>query len=127
MVNKIILVGRVGSDPEVREVNDTKVAEFSLATNESWKDKDGNKKESTEWHNVVMWRGLAGVAEQYIKKGDLLYVEGKKETQTWEKDGETKYKTIIQAKEMKMLGSKGGGSSDSSPAPSEPAKDDLPF
>lgn len=109
-----MLIGRVGKDPEVRRLdNGTAVAKFSLATSESYKDKDGNKIESTEWHNCVVWRGLAEVAEKYVKKGMLLYVEGKVTYREYtDKDNVKKHFTEIVANEFKMLEGKkdeGGG------------------
>ncbi len=108
-VNKVILVGRLGKDPEVRHLeNGTPVASFSIATSESYKDKSsGERVEKTEWHNIVLWRGLAEVAEKYLHKGDQVYVEGKLQTRSWEKDGVTRYSTEIVGREMTMLGSKG--------------------
>src|SRR5579871_1706299 len=96
-VNRVILVGRTGKDPEVRYLeNNVAVAKFSLATSESYKDKSGNKVESTEWHNIVLWRGLAEVAEKYVRKGSLLYIEGRIKSRSWEdKDGVKKYITEI--------------------------------
>ena len=80
-VNKVILVGNLGKDPEIKYLESkVPVAKFSLATNATWRDKEGNKKEHTEWHNVVVWRGAAEFAEKYLKKGDLVYVEGKLRT-----------------------------------------------
>lgn len=104
-VNKVILVGNVGNDPEVNYIKeDVPVAKFSLATNETYKTRDGERKTDTEWHNIVVWRGLAKVVEQYVKKGSQLYIEGKISTRQYEKDGQTKYFTEIVAREMKMLG-----------------------
>lgn len=146
-VNKVILVGRLGADPEVRSLESgTKVASMRLATSERYKDKNGNQQEITEWHNVVLWRGLADVTEKYLKKGDQVYVEGKLKTRKWtDKDGHDRYSTDIVADEMTMLGG-GSGSSDrsgsstgggqsatSSNQVNEPASslddidDDLPF
>jgi single-strand DNA-binding protein len=141
-VNKVILVGRLGKDPEVRHLeNGAVVANFSMATSESYKDRTtGERKEQTEWHNVVLWRGLAEVAEKYVKKGDMIYVEGKLRTRSWEKEGITRFTTEVVGDNMTMLGGKSdnnGGSSQggqyqeqSEPAPSAPssdASDDLPF
>ena len=109
-VNKVILIGHVGNDPEVNYIKeDVPVAKFSLATNERFTTRDGEKKENTEWHNIVIWRGLAKVVEKYVKKGDRLYIEGKITTRQYEKDGQTKYFTEIVAREMQMLGDGGGG------------------
>lgn len=114
-VNKVILVGRLGADPEVRTLEGgTKVASVSLATSERYKDRNGNQQESTEWHNVVFWRGLAEVTEKYLKKGDQVYVEGRIKTRKWtDKDGNDRYSTDIVANDMTMLG--GGQKSSSAP------------
>ena len=110
-VNKVILVGRLGKDPEVRNLeNGTSVARFTMATSETYKDKTtGERKELTEWHSVVLWRGLADIAAKYLHKGDQVYVEGKLRTRSWEKDNVTRYTTEIVADELTMLGSKPGG------------------
>jgi len=112
-VNKVILVGRLGADPEVRTLEGgTKVASIRLATTERYKDKNGNQQESTEWHNVVLWRGLADITEKYLKKGDQLYVEGRIKTRKWtDQNGQDRYTTDIVANEMTMLGGSGGTSS----------------
>ncbi len=111
-VNKVIIVGRLGKEPEVRHLeNGASVANFPVATSEVYKDRNtGERKEQTEWHNVVLWRGLADVAEKYLKKGDQVYVEGKLRTRSWEKDGITRYTTEIVGDNMTMLGSPGPGS-----------------
>ncbi|MEP1034028.1 single-stranded DNA-binding protein [Ekhidna sp.] len=145
-VNKVILVGRLGKDPEVRHLeNGATVANFSLATSETYKDRQtGERREQTEWHNVVLWRGLAEVVEKYVKKGDMIYVEGKLRTRSWEKDGVTRYTTEVVGDNMTMLGGGSGGSSQgqqegdysgkqqsqaSEPVPDtqNDATDDLPF
>ena len=115
-VNKVILVGRLGKDPEVRNLeNGVSVANFTMATSESYKDRTtGEKKEVTEWHNIVLWRGLAEVSQKYLHKGDLVYIEGKLRTRSWEKEGVTRYTTEIVADNMTMLGSRSGGGSGSS-------------
>src|SRR5437879_3306604 len=106
-VNKVILVGHVGKDPEVKYLEGgVAVAKFTLATSESYKNKEGNKVDQTEWHNVVMWRQLAEIVEKYVKKGQLLYVEGKIKTRTYGEDSNKKYFTEIIADQMTMLGSK---------------------
>jgi single-strand DNA-binding protein len=112
-VNKAIIIGRLGKDPEVRRMSDgTAVANFPVATSETWKDKNtGEKKETTEWYNIVLWRGLAEVAEKYLHKGDNVYIEGKLRTRSWEKDGVTKYTTEILGDQMTMLGGKNQGDS----------------
>ncbi len=104
-VNKVILLGNLGRDPELRHLeNGTPVASFSIATSETYKDRtSGERIEKTEWHNVVLWRGLAEVAEKYLHKGDQVYIEGKLRTRSWEKDGVTRYTTEIVADNMNML------------------------
>jgi len=142
-VNKVILVGNVGRDPEVKYIDqDVPFARFTLATSETYKAKNGEKVESTEWHNIVLWRGLAKVAEQYVKKGSKLYIEGKITHRQYEQDGVTKYFTEIVGNNMVMLDSKSYSESKSNTPPqvndaasipeapsfSEPeAGDDLPF
>lgn len=114
-VNKVILMGNLGRDPEVRYMpNGEAVANFSIATTENWKDKSGAKQEKTEWHNIVMYRKLAEIAGEYLKKGRPVYVEGRLQTRKWEKDGVTRYSTEIIADSMQMLGGKDGGSSSAS-------------
>ena len=105
MVNKVILMGYVGKDPEVRHMdNNMVVARFTLATNERWS-KDGNRTEHTEWHNIVMWRGLAEVAEKYVHKGSLLYIEGRLRSRSYDdKDGIKRYVTEILADAMNIVG-----------------------
>jgi single-strand DNA-binding protein len=150
MVNKVILLGNLGKDPVVRRLeNGVAVATFSLATSERYKDKEGNLQEKTEWHNIVLWRGLADVAEKYLHKGDKVYIEGKITTRSYEQDGVKKYLTEIVADTMNMLTPKGGSGSGSNypPPPTEepayaikntsmskvaedappPESDDLPF
>ncbi len=114
-VNKVILVGNLGRDPEVRYMpNGEAVCNFSIATTENWKDKSGVKQEKTEWHNIVMYRKLAEIAGEYLKKGRPVYIEGRLQTRKWEKDGVTRYTTEIIADNMQMLGSREGGSSNAS-------------
>ena len=109
-VNTVILVGNLGRDPEVRFMpNGEAVANFSIATTENWKDKSGVKQEKTEWHNIVMYRRLAEIAGEYLKKGRPVYIEGRLQTRKWEKDGVTRYTTEIIGDQMQMLGSKEGG------------------
>jgi single-strand DNA-binding protein len=126
-VNKVILVGRLGKDPEVRNLeNGATVANFTLATSESYKDKTtGEKKEVTEWHNIVLWKALAEISQKYLHKGDMVYIEGKLRTRSWEKEGVTRYTTEVVADTMTMLSTKGtGGSSASSYAPSQTSASD---
>jgi single-strand DNA-binding protein len=110
-VNKVILIGNLGRDPEVRySPNGSAVANVTLATSESWKDKNsGEKQEKTEWHRVVFFGRLAEIAGEYLKKGSQVYVEGRLQTRKWQdKDGHERYTTEIVANEMQMLGSRGG-------------------
>ena len=109
-VNKVILIGNLGKDPEIRYLESgTAVANLTLATTERYKDRNGNQVENTEWHDLEMWEGLAKIAEQYLKKGSSIYVEGKIKTDSWQDDqGNKKYRTRIRVQQMTMLG--GGGS-----------------
>lgn len=142
-INKVILVGNLGNDPDVRyTANGAAVSNISVATSESWKDKEtGEQQEKTEWHRVVFFGRLAEIVAEYLKKGSQVYVEGRLQTRKWQdKDGNDKYTTEIVANEMQMLGSRSGGGNyeQQSPAPakeSAPAKkpdenfvdDDIPF
>lgn len=130
-VNKVIIIGRLGKAPEVRSLdNGTKVANFSVATSEVFKDKNtGERRENTEWHNVALWRGLAEVAEKYMNKGDMVYIEGKLRTRSWEKDGITRYVTEIVGDQMTMLSPKPQAQPESVQAEVVPEdeEDDLPF
>ncbi len=131
-VNKAILIGRLGKDPETRYMtNGEAVTNVSLATSENYKDKSGEKQERTEWHNLVFYRRLAEIAGEYLKKGSLIYVEGRIQNRKYQdKEGKDRYISEIVVNEMKMLGGKstGGGSFEvvdeggsSAPAPSAPA------
>ena len=124
-VNKVILIGNLGKDPEVRYLdNGVAVANLSLATSENYKNKDGEKVTQTEWHDIVLWRGLAEVAEKYLKKGSSVYIEGKLRTNKWvDKDENTRYKTEVLADKLTMLG-RSQNQEQSSESKSE---DDLPF
>lgn len=115
-VNKVILVGNLGRDPEVRFMpNGEAVCNFSIATTDSWKDKAGAKQERTEWHNIVMYRKLAEIAGEYLKKGRPVYVEGHLQTRKWQtKEGQDRYTTEIIADQMQMLGSRDSGGSNAS-------------
>ncbi|MCP4458930.1 MAG: single-stranded DNA-binding protein [Cytophagales bacterium] len=110
-VNKVILIGNLGKDPEVRYLESgVAVANVTLATTERYKDRTGNQVENTEWHDLEMWEGLAKIAEQYLKKGNSIYVEGKIKTDSWQDDqGNKKYRTKIRVQQMTMLGGSGGG------------------
>ena len=133
-VNKVILLGRLGKDPDVREIlGGDKVANISLATSETYKEKNtGERKQTTEWHQLVLWRGVAEVAEKYLEKGDLIYIEGKLKTRSWDdKEGVKRYVTEVFVNNLVML----GGKKDESKPPSIPQSelyenendDDLPF
>jgi len=145
-INKVILVGHLGKDPEVRYApSGQAIANVTLATSEQWKDKNtGEKQERTEWHRVVFFSRLAEIAGEYLKKGSQVYVEGRLQTRKWQdKDGQDRYTTEIVANEMQMLGGRGGGggegySQDTSYSAPEPAgassggaaddfDDDIPF
>ena len=150
MLNKVMIIGHVGQDPEVRytgnATNGTKVATLRVATSERYKDKDGNLKEITEWHSIVCWRQLADIVEKYVKKGTQVYVEGKLQTRNWEDNGVKRYSTDIIAHSLQLLGKKEGGQPQRDPAiagaqqmqrpqstplptfdPSDNPDDDLPF
>lgn len=109
-VNKVILVGNLGKDPELRYTpSGAAVATFSLATSERYKDKSGQQQEKTEWHNIVMWRGLAEIAGKYLHKGKQVYIEGRIQTRSYDdRDGNKRYITEIVADQMQMLGGRGG-------------------
>ena len=140
-VNKVILVGHVGSDPEVRYIeSNTPVCNIRLATSEVYKNKSGEKVTNTEWHTVVLWRGLAEVAEKYVKKGTQLYIEGKIRTRSWDdKDGNKRYTTEIIADVLQLLGKREDTATVTTPAAAQrppenntipepgPEADDLPF
>jgi len=119
-INKVILVGNLGKDPETRYMpNGKAVTNFSIATSESWKDKQtGEQREQTEWHSVVMYDRLAEIAAEYLRKGSQIYVEGRIRTRKWQdKEGNDRYTTEIVANEMNMLGGRGGGDRSTGGAP----------
>lgn len=149
-VNRVILVGNLGADPELRTVgNDRSVCNLSIATSESFKDKDGQRQERTEWHRVTVWGEQADVCAKYLEKGRMVYVEGKLQTRKYEKDGVTKYATDVVAEKVTFLGGgngqrREGGSSGAdkparggrwggdvgaagSPQEREPGADDIPL
>jgi len=136
-LNKTMLIGNVGGDPEIRVTSSgTRVAKFSLATNRQWKDSSGQQQDKTEWHRITFFGKLADIVEQWVNKGDRIYVEGRLEYSQSEKDGQVRYWTDIIATEMLMLGSRGSGEGSASnptpttSAPSTPISepdDDLPF
>lgn len=122
-VNKVILIGRLCKDPESRQANGKSVCNFSLATNESWRDADGQKQERAEFHRIVVWGKLAEVAAKYLSKGSQVYIEGKLQTREWtDKDGQKKYTTEIVASSLVMLGGKGDGGND----PGKPDSSGIP-
>ncbi|MCH8248382.1 MAG: single-stranded DNA-binding protein [Proteobacteria bacterium] len=142
-INKVILVGNVGGDPETRYMpSGSAVTNITIATNETWKDKQtGEKKERTEWHRVALFNRLAEVAAEYLRKGSQVYIEGKLRTRKWQgKDGQDRYTTEIIASEMQMLGGRsgsggganfgddnqGGGNAPPQPGPDD-FDDDIPF
>lgn len=145
-VNKVILVGNLGIDPEIRTLESgAKVARLRIATSESYTNKEGIKVENTEWHTVTMWRALADIAEKYLEKGKQVYIEGKLRTRSWkDSDGNDRYSTEIVADNMQMLGRPGGGQNQDSQQQAAPRQqsssqqsspvnqgsaeeDDLPF
>jgi len=143
-VNKVILIGNLGKDPEIRRLeNGAVVANFPLATSETFTDKNtGERRETTDWHNIVLWRGLAEIAEKYARKGQKVYVEGKLKTRSWnDKDGNTRYTTEILGEAMTLLTPRTENTGEPAPAPypteaptspspmdlSSGIEDDLPF
>lgn len=131
-LNKVMLIGKLGKDPETRFLPDGgAVTTLSLATTNQWKGKDGNKQESTEWHRVVMFGKLAEIASEHLSKGSTIYVEGRIETKKWkDKDGNDKYSTQIVCDSMKMLGSKGEKKEEKKPSPKgsfDDMESDIPF
>ena len=142
-INKVILVGNLGQDPEVKfTAGGAAVTTLSIATSDSWKDKDsGMDKERTEWHRVVLWRRLAEIAGEYLKKGSKVYIEGQLQTRKWEQEGQTRYTTEIIARDIQFLDSKGTSSNTPSPENSDTSSnesipeageaqmedDDIPF
>ena len=133
-VNKCIILGRLGQDPELRYMADgTAVCRLSVATSETWKDKaTGDKQEKTEWHHITLWRRLAEIAGEYLRKGSQVFVEGKIQTRSYEKDGQKHYSTEIVAASMQLLDKRDSGTAskefygDPPPARSEPGVDDDP-
>jgi len=135
VINKVILIGRLGADPEIRYTpSGAEVATFRIATSESWTNKSGEKEERTEWHRIVAWRGLAKICGEFLSKGKLVYVEGRLRTRSWEdRDGNKRTTTEVEATDMKMLGGAGEGGrkarepeAESAP-PSAKEEEDIPF
>jgi len=133
-LNKVMLIGRLGQDPELKYTQSgIAVAKFTMATNQQWKDQDGNTQDRTEWHNVVAWRRLAEICSEYLKKGSKVYIEGSLSTSSWEDENKKKhYRTEVVLNDMIMLDAKGAGDSSAGntveKAETETTKeDDLPF
>lgn len=138
-VNKVILIGNLGKDPEIQNFDKgVKKAAFSLATSETYRNREGQEIEQTEWHNIVLWRGLAEVAEKYLRKGSQVYIEGRIRSRSYEKDGQKRYITEIEGETLNMLGGRSnseqsgytpaGNETNSAPPPAMPKEeDDLPF
>ena len=120
-VNKVILIGNLGSDPEVRHLsNGSVVANFNIATSETYTNRDGQRVTQTEWHRIELWDGLAKIAEQYLRKGQMVYIEGKLRTETWQdKDGNNRTTTRIRGLNMTMLGSRNTDQPAPAPAPEQ--------
>ena len=122
-INKVILVGTVGKDPEMKYMpSGDAIANISIATNDTWKDKNtGEKKEATEWHRIVFFKQLADIVGKYVRKGQQIYIEGSLKTRSWEKDGQKHYSTEIVASDMQMLGGRPGGGMESGNYDNAPA------
>jgi len=138
MINKVILIGRLGRDPEVRTTpSGQPVTNFTVATNRNYNDRDGNRQEQTEWHNIVCWGRQAEIAGQYLTKGRQIYIEGRLQTRSWEdrQSGEKKYRTEVICENFQMLGPRSDGAGSSAAGPAEPSDDlaaapeddDIPF
>lgn len=139
-VNKVILIGNLGKDPEIQNFDKgVKKAAFSLATSETYRNREGQEIEQTEWHNIILWRGLAEVAEKYLKKGSQVYIEGRIRSRSYEKDGQKRFITEIEGETLNMLGNRSNSeqssytpsSGETTTAPPPPVlpkeEDDLPF
>ena len=132
-VNKVILIGNLGRDPELRyTTGGTPVANFSIATSERWKNAEGELQEHTEWHNIVAWRRLAEIAGEYLRKGSRIYIEGRIRTRSWEgQDGQKRYRTEIMADNLMMLDSRADAGSPAGGGegfePDQISDDDIPF
>lgn len=131
MLNKVLLIGNLGQDPETRYTQDGKaVSNFSLATNMKWKDKEGNQQEQVEWHRIVVFGNLAEICEKYLKKGKQIYLEGRIQTRKWQDDdGNNRYTTEVVGNQMKMLGGNGKSepAANNAQTPDMPPDDDIPF
>jgi len=130
MLNKVLLIGNLGRDPEMRSLpSGQPVANFSLATSRKWKDRDGNRQEQTEWHNIVVFGKQAEIAGQYLTKGKQIYIEGRIQTRNWEKDGVKHYRTEVICDNFQMLGGGGGrgGAQSADPGQSAAPEGDAGF
>lgn len=127
--NKVLLTGHLGKDPEIKQTpHGIKFANFTIATNDSYKDKDGNKKEVTDWHNLQFYGPIVDVISKYVKKGSKISIEGKLKNRSWEKDGVKQYTTYVQCTELLMHSSNSqNGEQESKPNKSEEEENDLPF
>ena len=130
-LNKAILIGRLGKDPELRYTQDgVAVANFSVATSEEWKDKNGEKQERTEWHDIVAWKRLGEICGEYLSKGKQVYVEGRIQTRSWDKDGVTQYRKEIIASDIQFLSPKNEDSYEKPQEPPggiDPEDEEIPF
>lgn len=127
-MNKVTLMGRLGKDPEVKEVNGTQVSNFTLATTDRWTDKEGQKKEKTEWHRVICWGPMAKLTEKYLEKGNQVLIEGQVQYRTWENDeGKDQYMTEINAKKLHFIGSRNKEKVKGSGPSGAITMDDVPF
>lgn len=126
MLNKVILIGNLTKDVDMRyTASQDGIANFSVATNRRWKDKNGQKKDESEFHNITVFGGLAKICGEYLKKGSKVYLEGRIKTESWEKDGEKKYRTVIIAEDMKMLDGRGSVESSQSHSRQQANNDDF--
>jgi len=131
-LNKVMLIGNLGREPEIRMAGSTKVSNFSIAVTERFRDRDGNQQEKTEWVNIVCWGNLADISEKYLHKGSSIYIEGKLETRSWDdkSSGEKKFRTEVRVLNFQMLGGRNSEQSNNDNASSVtdyPKDDDLPF
>ena len=129
MLNKVMIIGNLGRDPEVRYTQGgSAVANLNIATNEVWKDKEGQKQERTEWHRVVVWGKQAEIAKEYLSKGRSVYIEGSLQTRQWDdKDGNKRYTTEIRCQRFVMLGGRGEGARDNAQGPQPPMPEDPAY
>lgn len=127
-VNKAIILGYVGQDPELKYTpNGVAVCNISVATTEKWKDSDGNKQERTEWHRVTLWKRQAEIAGEYLSKGSQVYIEGKLQTRSWEKEGQKHYTTEIIASQINLIGGRTANETTAEPEKTDDKEENLPF